>query len=389
MSGANGAAYEHEERESICFADFDDAEPVREHRRYPSLAEQALALADAETPRRLPFDLATLDEITRGGVPAKRIVVVSGAPGAAKTALVVQWVDTWARAGARVVYLAADQAPEDALGRLAQRAGCLRDDIEGDADARRAAWREAATAFGALPGCVVLDGAVSTIEDAGALLLELPGDGPRVLAVDSLQTARCAGAADLSSPRERIDATLAVVRDVAKQGATVVLVSEMARGAYRSRDAAQNTTALASSKESGAIEYCADVFVALRSVKDEPDLVDVEVAKNRLGPKRDFALKLDRRRAALAETTRDEPDDDTRDAQRAARDEKKLAEIEQRMVLAMMTRTLKSKGDVYAAVRGRMNLNVSALSRLETSGRVGKVEGVYRPVVADAGSGTP
>jgi hypothetical protein len=83
--------------------------------------------------------------------------------------------------------------------------------------------------------------------------------------------------------------------------------SELGRGSYRSSDPAQQTSALASGKWSGAIEYSARVFVALRSVANEQDLLELELAKNKHGPHDKLHVRIDRRSQTLTSVEYDAP----------------------------------------------------------------------------------
>ena len=85
---------------------------------------------------------------------------------------------------------------------------------------------------------------------------------------------------------------------------------EVSRGWYRNSN--ERIDPLAAFKESGGIEYGAAVAIAMVNVKGEDDLVDVVVAKNRLGRKDPFRLKLSFVSARFNEV--DLPDEDERDA---------------------------------------------------------------------------
>jgi hypothetical protein len=72
---------------------------------------------------------------------------------------------------------------------------------------------------------------------------------------------------------------------------------------YRSQDAAENATDMAAAKGSGSVEYSAQLLLALRSVKGQPDLVHVVIVKNRGAQAGgELYLSLDRRRHELTET---------------------------------------------------------------------------------------
>jgi replicative DNA helicase len=249
---------------------------------------------------RLQTGFATLDEATRGGIPVGRFVVLAGAPGASKTTLAVYLASRWERAGATVVYLAADEPADGVTTRFGQLGGWNREGLEEEGaigDSTRAGFAERMR--GRRIAVLDPDDAGLSIEDAAGVLHEA-ADGPlRVLVVDSLQTARCTFAAGLDSVRERMDATVHACKRIARSGVLVLAISEMSRAGYNGKDM---VSALASSKESGSIEYGVSLLLGLRTAKDAPGQYDVEVAKNRIGcAKPAFRLRLDFATASLSE----------------------------------------------------------------------------------------
>jgi replicative DNA helicase len=289
------------------FGDFDgfvaDAEAkIAKVARQGRAAPRSLAsLVDQLAPRgaRLTTGLRTLDAAHRGGFLPGRFVVVGGAPGAGKTSLAVALAVKWALEGAQVSVLAADEPAIGLLVRVGQILGLDRRALEdGDAEAREALRAAVAD----VPGLTILDAddASTTIEAAAATLR--PERGPSVLVVDSLQMARAAGSAEAETPRARVEAVLCACKATTRRGITVVATSELARGAYRSRDAAERTDDLAAGKESGAIEYAAGSLLVLRSVPDANGQIDVTIPKNRGGDKTPFRLAMNFERATLHET---------------------------------------------------------------------------------------
>ncbi|MFO0755064.1 MAG: RAD55 family ATPase [Byssovorax sp.] len=343
------------------------------------------AMARRPTLTRLTTGIATLDAACRGGIPAGRRVVLLGAPGAGKTALAVQWAHTWAHGGARVVYLAMDQDPEATLVRLGQREGFCRDDLEGvtGPEAKGAAWIALADRL-AGKSLLVLDGADVTLESALLVLRAPPESEARVIMIDSLQTIRCLRAEGAESPRARMDAILDLLRSASAEGISVVAVSEMVRGGYAGGDASP-TAALAAAKESGSIEFWADVLLALRSARGEPDLSDVEVAKNRLGPRVEVRLRLDRARAALAETERPPAEDRARGRTGAGSGPEAL---ERRILDAVRSNDLRNPSAVYEKIGGTKGKVLAAVRDMLDGGRLASVAGRLRAVVGEGDAAT-
>lgn len=334
-------------------------------------------------------DLATLDRLTDGGpVYGSRWYIV-GAPDAGKTALLVQLADVFARRGIAVGLLMADEEPGDATMRLVQRAGFSREECERRDPIVLCEMR------GALEGLPIrLYGPEHTIESAAEDLAAFAkARGSRaMLGVDSIQTVTSSGGRILGavsgrepSPREIVGANVRALRDVAtRHKMFAVATSEMNRGAYKGDDAGEATNDMAAAKESGAIEYSARVMLSLRSVKDEPDLLELRVAKNKHGPswrkkEHSINLRLDRMHMQLTETAAPEKaDDESRSSKRTAALEKD-AHAALRILLAhpgVGARDLRAHGEAAGLGRERLERAVAHLiltrraeDRTETVGR--------------------
>jgi KaiC/GvpD/RAD55 family RecA-like ATPase len=267
------------------------------------VSEWAHEVAERGKVQRLQTGIESLDEACRGGIPVPRLVVVGGAPGAGKTTLVVWLARAWARDGVPVAILAADEAPEGIIMRLAQLEGGDAERLDsGDAEE----WARAFECLARLP-IYVADESATVEAVAGELAANADGH-PAVLVVDSIQRARAAGTDSADNPRARVDAVVSALKAVTAAGPCVTLAtSELARGAYRSRDAADRIDDLAATKESGSVEYAAQTMVVLRSVPESDDLIEVSTPKNR-GPRfrrPAFRLRLDHARASVSEVPLD------------------------------------------------------------------------------------
>lgn len=344
---------------------------------YLTLAEMA---ADCLRPigKRYQTGFQTLDDATRGGLPLGRLVAILGAPGAGKSTFCAQIAHKMEGQGCAVVYLASDEPADGIITRLGQLEGFSREALESEGaigDAVRAgfAQRVQGRAIAVIDPDASED--MSTIEDAETALVHLAGDRPRVLIVDSLQTAQCAAADIAESLREKIDAKMGLVKAITKRGALVFVISEMARSGYRSGDRSVDTSALAAGKESGGIEYGVALLLGLRSVKGEGGLVDVEVAKNRLGgAKPEFRLRLDTERASLEET--DMPDKET---ERQNAEEVQRAIVRAKVLEAVRTNhELKSKNAIHEVARGTKSANLKAIDELVKEGALILVNGSFR-----------
>ncbi len=327
-----------------------------------TLAQRVVGFGKQGT--RLATGLPTLDRATRGGLLVGRVVAIGGAPGACKTGLVTDLGRRWARDGAHVAILATDEDADGICMRIAQAEGFARDALEaGDSAVLQAA---AARLEAGYPTLTLVDGEEdgATVEDvADALAARAPAGAARILVVDSLQTARIRNRPKKDSRREEIDAVVAALKSVAKRyGMLVLVTSELARGAYRSRQSSERIDDLAAAKESGGIEYGVAVLLVLRSVTGDGSLVDVTMPKNRLGPKFEFRLELDPIHATLREVAKPEGGGP------ASRYEQLKARILDAVRKA--ANPLKSKNAIARAVGGNKSEVLEAVDELVAIGLV-------------------
>jgi KaiC/GvpD/RAD55 family RecA-like ATPase len=245
-----------------------------------------------------PTPLETLNTATRGGLRAKSILILGGAPGAGKTTLAVQLGAHYVEQGVPVVIMAADEAIELLLTRMAQRHGIMREDIEQWRPHAAKRWAEITSPWPLL--AVDAEEPDATLEQVAE---RLSSKGAGVMIVDSLQTVRSDTSHEADNPRARLDDVVLTLKQVAKRyGHIVIATSELSRGAYRSKNAADQIDDLAAFKESGGIEYAMTVGLVLRTPAGEGGIVNVSTAKNRLGGgKPKFRLQLDPARATFRE----------------------------------------------------------------------------------------
>jgi hypothetical protein len=231
----------------------------------------------------IPTGLAQLDKLTGGGPRLGDLVAVLGAPDVAKTMLCVWLSDEWA-SRACVGLLAIDEDDEGIVTRLAQRRGWDRPEVE-----RRERFDQLR---GCMPSLHIYDGSwslVAAIED----LAGRSAGRPVILICDSLQTIAEGSSTGDDTQAQAVSRTLAALRTAARDRRWLVVVtSEMVRSAYSG--SGERTSTLAAGKWSGSIEYAAKLLLALKPIEGEPDLVKVEIAKNKLGPHGELHLRIDR-----------------------------------------------------------------------------------------------
>lgn len=311
---------------------------------------------------RLQTGIPALDEGT-GGLPAGRKIFVGGAPGAGKTALVVQLLHRWAHQGVLVGMLAVDQPAAAVLCRWGQLDGIDRGLLEcGDPDARRELAERQPQ-----PAPLIVDGSRGgiTIQAVSAELrrrreaLRLPVS---VLAIDSLHTAE-SGAPDDADQRQRVESAVhAVKRAAERDGHLVLVTSELVKGSYRSKASAEQTDDRAAFAESRAIGHESDLSLVLRT-PDDGSRIDVAIPKSRIHPDhpQPFALRLDRSRSALEQIERGE-DEDPEEVRRTAA----LAAAKHKIlrVIAASPQPLVSKNAIHQRVRGNKSTVFAAVREL-------------------------
>ncbi len=320
--------------------------------------------------KHLPCGFPTIDRATRGGFVGGKLYVWIGQPGAAKTGTLCTIAVNYARAGYPVTILAADEQALGLATRFGQMLGFSREALDereqGALDELQSAEERdlrTLTLFDAVDDEVSIEDAADELTER-ARSLGVPG----ILIVDSLQMAWLRENAPSDNRRETTDAKLRVLRRAAKtSGLHVHVTCEMSRAGYSSRNPNDRVDDIATGKESGGIEYAADVMISLRPSEGEEGIVDGAIPKNRLGTKPAFRLRLDFARATVEETER--PKDDTSNV----------------VVIEKLKSLLQGKegrfgtiGDLAKASGVRKKLVGSAMRELQARGEALKTKGFYR-----------
>ncbi len=265
-----------------------------------SIADVARGMSKQGPIVRLATGIPSVDTAMRGGIAVPRFVVVGGAPGVGKTSLAIYLAFLWACRGVWVGILAIDEGPEGVVMRIAQMLGFSVSALEeGDAEL----WELLLERLAKLP-ILIVDGDddEATVENVARALSVLAKGAPSVLVVDSVQTVRAVGSEKADGIRARIDIVVRALKRVPQRYLMMVIATcELARGSYRSKQAAEQINDLAAFKESGSIEYAGQTLFVLRSVPGEESLIDVAVPKNRAHRKQPFRLRMDHRLVTFEE----------------------------------------------------------------------------------------
>ncbi len=248
--------------------------------------------------------LRPLDHLL-GGLRPGSLTLLGGPPGTGKTNLSTQFAESAARAGYSAVYVTLENSAAQLVLRglcrgagldsmLAERGLLPRTSLPKLAEAAAHYRREI------LPRLVLVDdGARTTFDSIRRVAAQLRQrfDRPLLIAIDYLQRFAALHATGYDSLRADVDATTTSLRDLARDlEAAVLAVVSLARSGYeRTSNGRSKQPDLFHLKESGALEYDADVVMLLSPDGDRTTLpparaLRLEVAKHRFGPLGSFPL---------------------------------------------------------------------------------------------------
>ena len=350
-----------------------------------SAAEGVLRRTQRGPLLHVPTGIPTLDQITRGGLIARRVHVIGGEPDAGKTALMVQVALHMARLGYAVAVHCVDEPREGIEDRLGQAHGLALEDLESGVEA---AIAYLATVLRGLPQLVLVDQDEDrlTIERTADALLALAkrlGCPGAVLCIDSLQTCCCEGLTGPGAPRtdrERIELVTSVLKSLARRGLLVIVTSELGRASYKARPAAQRTSEMAAFKGSGAIEYAMTTGLVLSQINkgDEAGNTRVGVPKNKRGERGvSFLLERDPDRCTYTDRGRmaadeeQEPQSGKQQAQKPQPENLESHCERVRKALAGMPQGYRgSREDLVVLARGKSKLTRAAIAGMLTSGEL-------------------
>jgi replicative DNA helicase len=237
-----------------------------------------------------------LDRTLGGGFLGGRLYALLGAPGAGKTALAIQWAECIASTGRPVVYVTSEDSPLQLYCRTLARLysieygpllrGSVKTDVMDDIMVK-CARRPSADRLVIVDhsGAFSLEG-LEAIVRAHSAKHAGDDDAPLVV-IDYLQRLARSASSAQQDLRQAVTALTESLRDLGKRtGAAMLVLASQNRESYKNGGA---SNALASGKESGDIEYTADVLAALMEDKDgvtgEPGqaAMVLKIEKNRQG----------------------------------------------------------------------------------------------------------
>lgn len=262
------------------------------------LASEYLSMAQARRQQReetgttiagIPTGLSRLDELLNG--LGTGLYILAGGPGAGKTTLALQLALHAARQRIPAVYVTYENSPTNLAGKaLCATAGVCASEVErgyGNLAALRASEYELS---GTMTYLAIVEGTSRlSVGDVKAKALQAMNRhrASRCLVVfDYLQ--RAAHSKGFEALRHNVSAMAGELRDLANRLQSPVLALSSQSRAGGNYGAGGGTANLDSLKESGDLEYSADVVMFLKQSTERPATaparaIDLVLAKNRFG----------------------------------------------------------------------------------------------------------
>jgi KaiC/GvpD/RAD55 family RecA-like ATPase/5S rRNA maturation endonuclease (ribonuclease M5) len=307
----------------------------------PSPTPSPVTLAQAFEARRkrgplvrMSTDIEGIDRATCGGIPFGSTVFVVGAPDAAKTLLLFTIATAWARRDILAGFMAVDEEIDDLVTRLAQQTA---KEISAEGEVIRNFTRSdyevgstemitrIKSAIGELP--ILFFDSAWTVERATAhVASEAKRLGKRsAFFADSLQTVRSEATPEDASERRVVADNAKALRQAAVRfGIATLATSESNREYSKAKRKGEAGIAMSAGAESRAVEFTARALFVLSSVEDS-NLIEVEIPKNKLGPRKTFHLAIDRATQTLSDAP--SPEIAPKVDRQAARDERRRLQV--------------------------------------------------------------
>lgn len=269
-----------------------------------SIPQVLRGLASQGTP--IPTGFAALDRQCRGGgIPPGRVVLIGGPPEAGKTTLLCQIVNHLALKYP-VFCLFKDEGRDQAVVRIAQQLGYPRELLEAGDESTVEKVEERLAMAGTVLEFADPDEPGMSLEaaiDEMAIRMPSKDGGPRVLAIDSVQTVLPWKKENADNERTQLIELMDAARPAAREENLLILMtSQVSRGFYQSKDVSARSNASAAFLGSSRMEFGADVAIVLHP-PNQDGVSRCEVTKNRLriGATTPFSVRMNYADARLVE----------------------------------------------------------------------------------------
>jgi len=331
--------------------------PGRLWLEYRDLFDAALTMGE-----QYPTGFATIDKMTDGGLARGTLTVIQGKPGVGKTLVATQIARALAPRCA-VACLFADEGLAGARVRIGQQLGLDRRRMRRPDDLAREEASRAMTSHAAFWRFMQPRSTRSTIETLAEEFDRMaPANLPRVWLLDSAQVIKAEGSAKQGDRRLRVSDLIWRTDELAEQfGAIALLVSQVGRGAYASKDKEKRTEDLAAGLETSAIEYAAELTLHIDG--NPKKTVEIRCAKNRYTGEL-FAIPC---RVDFPTATFHELDVPTMDAEKEADREAELHEAKKTVLTAVIRTPGLTSNQVVGAVLLNRGVVFAALKSLQAT----------------------
>lgn len=280
----------------------------------------------------IPTGFPPLDRQCRGGgIPPGRVVLIGGPPEAGKTTLLCQMVNHLALT-MPVFCLFKDEGRDQAVVRIAQQLGYPRELLEAGDEDTVARVEERLSMAGAVMEFADPDEPGMSLEAAiDEMAVRMPSDGgPRVLAIDSVQTVLPWKKENADNERTQLIELMDAARPAAREENLLILMtSQVSRGFYQSKDVSARSNASAAFLGSSRMEFGADVAIVLHP-PNQDGVSRCEVTKNRLrvGPTTPFSVRMNYADARIVEVDGAGAEEESEKKARASVDDAKRKIVE-------------------------------------------------------------
>jgi hypothetical protein len=332
---------------------------------YRDLFDSALALG-----QQYSTGFPSIDKYTDGGLAQATICTIQGKPGIGKTLVATQIARSL---GVRcaVACLFADEGLTGARIRIGQQLGLDRGRMRrpSEFDTRQAenALKESTVFWRFLQPRT----RTSTVEFMARDFDRIaPKELPRVLLIDSAQVVK-SEKASTEGKRVQVSDVVWRIRELADEyKAIVLLVSQVNRGAYASRDKEKRVDDLAAGSESSAIEYASELILHVDG--DPKNKVEIRSPKNRYGFGETFSLSgtYDFPTATLRELDQTAVEEEERSAAEKKRQADTDAAAEHMFNILRRNPGLPTRSWDEASGQMRKQTRIDARAKLQAEGRI-------------------
>jgi len=366
---------EHDRKRELILAEIARWEPqtgaAKLWLEYRDLFDAALAMGE-----QYPSGFPTVDKFTDGGLARGTLTVIQGKPGAGKTLVATQIARALSPRCA-VAALFADEGLAGARIRIGQQLGLERRRMRRPDEMAREDASRAMSSQAAFWRFLQPRSARATVETLAEEFDRMAPVGlPRVWLLDSAQVLRSEASAKQADRRLRVSDLIWRVRELAdRYNAIALLVSQVGRGAYASKDKEKRTEDIAAGLETSAIEYAAELILHIDG--NPKQQVEIRCAKNRYtGDLFQIPCRCD-----FPTATFHELDVQAIEEEKEQGHESELYEAKKSVLTAVMREDGLSGRQVIGKVLLRGSLVYAALKSLEKDGAVRSEIGKFRAVI--------